>query len=141
MSLRNRIGVVAALITIAGCASAQSVDPNRIVEAGLRVGRLMDEGRVEEVWDGSSVVNKQRVTRRAFVDHIVRARGGQVAATARTWVSVTRNIAPGSAGPNAGLYVSVQYETSLANGKVVHELVSFRWDEDQTWRLAGYAVR
>jgi hypothetical protein len=34
----------------------------------------------------------------------------------------------------------VTYRTTLANHKVVRELVSFRLDEDKTWRVVGYVA-
>ena len=41
----------------------------------------------------------------------------------------------------AGVYINVEYETRFATGPAVTELVSFRLDEDKTWRLSGYALR
>jgi hypothetical protein len=41
-----------------------------------------------------------------------------------------------------GLYINVSFPTRFANSaQPVRELVSFRFDEDRIWRLAGYSVR
>ena len=40
-----------------------------------------------------------------------------------------------------GLYINVSFPTRFANSaQPVRELVSFRFDEDRIWRLAGYSV-
>lgn len=69
---------------------------------------------------------------------------------ARGWVrwwgrgqgSVTRvKYGPGAQVPE-GLYVNVSFPTRFAKAQQpVRELVSFRLDEDKTWRLAGYSLR
>jgi hypothetical protein len=49
--------------------------------------------------------------------------------------------AAGAAVPE-GLYINVSFPTRFANSaQPVRELVSFRFDEDQVWRLAGYSLR
>jgi hypothetical protein len=41
-----------------------------------------------------------------------------------------------------GVYINVSFPTRFANSaQPVRELVSFRFDEDQVWRLAGYSLR
>ena len=41
-----------------------------------------------------------------------------------------------------GLYINVSFPTRFAKApQPVRELVSFRLDEDKTWRLAGYSLR
>ena len=56
--------------------------------------------------------------------------------------SITRvKYAAGAVVPE-GLYINVSFPTRFANSaQPVRELVSFRFDEDQVWRLAGYSLR
>lgn len=135
--------VLAALLAIAcaGAARAQGLDPARIVDAGFRVGQMIDEARLGDLWDGASPVTRQRLSRQAFADGVSRARADLGAPRARHWVSVARSVTAGGGELASGRYVSVQYETTFSSGRVAHELVSFRLDEDQTWRVVGYAVR
>ena len=39
------------------------------------------------------------------------------------------------------MYSSVEFESLVGGSKTVRELVSFRFDEDNTWRASGYTVR
>jgi len=39
-----------------------------------------------------------------------------------------------------GRYASVDLVTTFAGNRQAHELVSFRLDEDEQWRFAGYVI-
>jgi hypothetical protein len=39
------------------------------------------------------------------------------------------------------MYSSVEFESLVASGKTVRELISFRFDEDKIWRASGYTLR
>ena len=54
---------------------------------------------------------------------------------------VVRQEAAGSAQLPAGSYVNVEYQTRFAVGPAGSELVSFRFDEDKTWRFTGYFLK
>ena len=50
----------------------------------------------------------------------------------------------GAAGAQVpeGLYINVSLPTRFSNSaQPVRELVSFRLDEDQVWRVSGYSIR
>ncbi|MGJ3701016.1 DUF4019 domain-containing protein [Variovorax sp. AFSI2.2] len=53
----------------------------------------------------------------------------------------SRQQAAGTASIPAGMYSSVEFESLVGGSKTVRELVSFRFDEDNTWRASGYTVR
>lgn len=110
--------------------------------AAARVAELIDAGKAGEVWDGSSQVMRRSVARSAFVDGLQadRARLGALANRGQPTVSRVQ-YAAGAAVP-AGIYLNVSFPTRFAgSAQPVRELVSFRLDEDSTWRVSGYSVR
>ena len=58
----------------------------------------------------------------------------------RVWIDVSRREFSGTPALPAGVYVNVGYQTTFANGKTARELVSFRLDEDKSWRVTGYVL-
>jgi len=110
--------------------------------AALRAAQLVDGGRTGEVWDGASAVARRAVTRPAFISQVQADRTRLGALVGRGQPSVTRvRYGAGAAVPE-GLYVSVSFPTRFASSpQPVRELVSFRLDEDQVWRVAGYSLR
>lgn len=129
------------LATAGALASAQSLDPNSVVNAGVQVTKMIDESRYAEVWDGASAVMKKTVAKETFVGSIGKTRQALgAAATRRVWTEVSRRESTGTPELPAGAYMNVAYRTTLANNKVVRELVSFRLDDDKTWRVVGYVA-
>jgi len=110
--------------------------------AALQVARLIDANRAGEAWKGASAVAKKSVTEQAFVSQLTADRQRLGALASRGQPVVTRvKFAAGATVPE-GLYINVSFPTRFANSaQPVRELVSFRFDEDRIWRLAGYSVR
>ncbi|MFC3551161.1 DUF4019 domain-containing protein [Lysobacter cavernae] len=117
------------------------LDPTQLVGAGLRVAQMIDAGKSGEVWDGASAVAKRSVQRKQFDDGNRALRKPLGSVVGRRWAMVNRHVTPGSSQLPAGVYANVQFETSFASRKVGNELVSFRLDEDGTWRLSGYVLK
>ncbi|MBZ2982322.1 DUF4019 domain-containing protein [Xanthomonas perforans] len=113
-----------------------------MTQAALRVAQMVDGNQVASLWDGASKVAKTAVKRDAFVSQIGTERARLGAVVGRGQGSVTRvKYGPGAQVPE-GLYVNVSFPTRFAKAQQpVRELVSFRLDEDKTWRLAGYSLR
>lgn len=114
-----------------------------MTQAALQVMQLIDQNRAGEVWDGASAVMKQAVPKDEFIRQITADRNtlGAVSGRASPQVSRTQGGAEGSAVP-AGLYINVASASTFANQpQPVRELVSFRLDEDQVWRVTGYTLR
>jgi len=111
-------------------------------QVGLQVMSMVDSSQVGQIWDGASQVMKSAVPREEFVNQIVTDRSRLGTVTARTTPEITRSSSDGSSGVPVGLYINIASMTSFANETApVRELVSFRFDEDQTWRLTGYTLR
>ena len=130
------------LAIFCSAASAQDIDPSTLVKSAQATIQQIDEGNPAAVWEGMSGTVKQRVPRKDFVEATVRARQPLGAPGTRYWVAISRQeLAAATASAPAGMYGSVQFETLFQGNKTVRELVSFRLDEDKTWRASGYTVR
>jgi hypothetical protein len=117
------------------------MDPNTLVGAALQIARLIDTGKTGEAWDGSSAVAKRSVDRKKFVDGIESQRKQAGVPSGRRWTAVNRHTTQGTQQLPAGTYANVEFDTLFPGNKVGHELVSFRLDEDGTWRLSGYVLK
>lgn len=110
--------------------------------AAVQVIQLVDQGRAAEIWDGASPVAKAVVTRQDFVAQLGTDRQQLGAPTERKQVAVTRATYAAGGQVPAGNYINVVFATRFANAaQPVRELVSFRLDDDRTWRVSGYSVR
>jgi hypothetical protein len=120
--------------------AAGTIDPNAIRDAGQRVAAAIDAGQAAKLWDEASTVTKKSVARDAFIAGINKGRQPLGKIATRNWLSVRRQFGDGQALPS-GLYASAEFLAEPAGKPPVRELVSFRLDEDGTWRFAGYAVQ
>jgi hypothetical protein len=118
----------------AAAPTAGAIEPNAIRDAGQRVVMAMDAGQAAKLWDEASAVTKKSVTRDAFVAGTNKARQALGKTNNRNWLSVRRQFGD-------GLYASAEFLVEAPGKPPVRELVSFRLDEDGTWRFAGYAVQ
>ncbi|MDO5505110.1 MAG: DUF4019 domain-containing protein [Pseudoxanthomonas suwonensis] len=121
--------------------SAADVDPTSLVRAALQVIQVVDRNQLGQLYDDASATAKRAVTREAFMNNVAAARQPLGAPASRVWWSVTRQVVPAGGQAPAGNYMSVRFATQFSGGRTMAELVSFRLDEDGTWRLAGYVVQ
>lgn len=120
--------------------AADAVTPNALLEAGWRVAQTMDRGRAAELWDDASGVAKKAVARADFAAQTQKIRKPLGAVSARNWIAVRRALGDGKSIP-AGVYSSVEFVTTFGQNRTMRELVSFRLDEDNVWRLSGYTLQ
>jgi len=110
--------------------------------AGWQVMHLVDFGQMGDLWDQASLIMKNLVTREEFVRQLVTTRIRLGTVVERSRPIVTRSASDGSNQTPQGLYLNVMSITRFAHHpEPVQELVSFRLDEDQTWRVTGYSVQ
>lgn len=136
-----RPATAAPVLTAAQQAQVQKQDAD-MSAAALMAAQLVDSNRAGELWDGASAVARRAVPKEAFVSQLAADRTRLGTMNGRGQPTITRvKYAAGAAVPE-GLYINVSFPTRFANStQPVRELVSFRFDEDQTWRLAGYSLR
>lgn len=110
--------------------------------AAQQVLQMIDADRAGEVWDGASQTMKSAVDRDTFIRQLAADRGQLGAATRRDAPAVSRSQFQAGESVPAGIYINVAFPTTFAaQPQPIRELVSFRLDEDRTWRVSGYSVR
>jgi hypothetical protein len=113
----------------------------QIERAAVQIAELVDQDRTAQVWDGSSPVAKQLVSRDAFTKAIHKDRQTVGSLVTRNFTSLSFSQSDGKRIP-AGLFANVVFATRFANEKeAVRELISFHLDSDQVWRVSGYTLR
>ena len=132
------LGVVA----LPHAAQAQTNNnPDAYVQAGLGIVSAIDRYEMGAVWDSASAIMKSSVPQDRFVANIAQRRAQLGTIRNREWMSVTKvPIATAEGALPAGQYVSVRFATAGNNGKVMEEVISFRFDDDGQWRLVGYTL-
>jgi hypothetical protein len=111
-------------------------------QVALQVMQMVDANRIGEIWDGASATMKRSVTKDDFIKQITIDRNKLGKATSRGRAAVSRSQFPAGAKVPQGLYLNVAVPTTFASSQTpVRELVSFRLDEDKTWRVSGYSLR
>lgn len=131
----------ASLISPAAQAQGRANTPNAYIDAGLSVVSAIDRYEMGSVWQSASSVMKTSVPEERFIGNIAQKRAQLGTIRSRDWTSVMKvPIATAEGALPAGDYVSVRFATSGNNGKVMEEVISFRYDEDSQWRLVGYTL-
>jgi hypothetical protein len=131
----------APVLTAAQQAQVQKQDAE-MGAAAVKAAQLVDANRAGELWDGASAVARRAVPKAAFVSQLTSERSRLGALAGRGPPTITRVKDSAGAGVPEGWYSNVSIPTRFANSaQPVRELVSFRFDEDQVWRLAGYSLR
>lgn len=114
----------------------------QMAQAAQQIMQMVDDNRTAAVWDNGSATMKRLVKQDEFVKQVTidRNRLGKVESRGKAVVS--RAQFPAGAEVPQGLYLNVAVPTKFANqAQPVRELVSFRLDEDKTWRVSGYSLR
>jgi len=127
--------------------SAMILTPADSKAVGTAIKEANEAGIPVFTADIASLAEDAKVVSHIATDNYA---GGQLAAertrlgtlAGRGQPTITRvKYSAGAAVPE-GLYINVSFPTRFANSaQPVRELVSFRFDEDQVWRLAGYSLR
>lgn len=113
-----------------------------MTKAAQQVMQMVDGNRIGDVWDGASAAMKRVVTRDAFIKQITTDRNRLGSPAGRGQANISRAQYPAGAQVPQGLYINIATPTKFANSaQQVRELVSFRLDEDKTWRVSGYSLR
>lgn len=119
------------------------ISPTVLLTQGHQTARAVDEGQYQGIWNHASPAVKALVPGDEFIKGVAGLRGGLGAPVRRIWVALTVQSGGQDGRLAPALYASAEFETtfSAANAAVRREVVSFRLDEDQQWRFAGYSLR
>lgn len=111
----------------------------QMTSAAIQVLNLIDQGKSGEIWEGLSSTIQPKVSKNSFTQRIAEDQSTLGAPSKRQQISAYRSEANGQSNIPKGIYYSVIFETNFAKGQG-RELVSFRFDNDQIWRVAGYSL-
>lgn len=122
-------------------AQGRANSSNAYIDAGLSIVAAIDRYEMGAVWQAASATMKASIPEERFIANIAQKRAQLSTIRSRDWMSVMKvPITTAEGGLPAGEYVSVRFATSGNNGKVMEEVISFRFDEDGQWRLVGYTL-
>ena len=111
-------------------------------KAALQVMQMVDANQIGDIWDNASATMKRLVSRDDFVKQITIDRNRLGTVSSRGNPAVSRSQFPAGAQVPEGFYLNVAVPTRFSKSEQpVRELVSFRLDEDKTWRVSGYSLR
>jgi hypothetical protein len=113
-----------------------------MAKAARQIAQWVDQGRLQEVWDVVSTAVRSMTDKDEFIRQISSDRQQVGAVESRQQVTINRvSYIAGGEIPE-GMYLTVVYATKFANTpRPVRELISFRFDDDKIWRVAGYSLR
>lgn len=132
--------ILSATLSFGALAAEKDMSPADVVGMGVQVLQEIDIGQAANVWENASPLLKSQVARDLFSGQTSERRRGFSAGGDRVWVTVSRNRFPQAAppAPPAGLYANVLFVTPGTAGESLSELVSFRLESDDRWRIVGY---
>jgi hypothetical protein len=106
------------------------------------IAQTVDKGDLGALWDQSSEVMKQAVTRDAFISGVQGQRSKLGNVVSRKLVRMYRITSKGEKKLPAGNYLNVLFATQFSSQQqLMAELVSYHFDKDNVVRLSGYTVQ
>lgn len=122
-------------------ASVPGSSADELLDSAMTVLKQIDSGRYAEVWNSAAPFVKTKIPENEFETTTRQARGSLGAIDHRGWSSVTRIQYANAEQVPDGLYANVDFSTTLVNGRIVYELLSFKLESDGRWHLTGYVPR
>ncbi|HEF5870070.1 TPA: DUF4019 domain-containing protein [Burkholderia cenocepacia] len=135
------IGCAAASIAIGAHAQAAGESADTLLRDSDAVFKQLDAGQYGAVWTDAAAFVKARIKQDQFAADMQHARQSVGAVSHRGWAQVTRIRYTNASTIPDGLYANVDFATTLKNGSTVFEKMSFRLEDDGSWRLTGYVPR
>lgn len=116
-----------------------NADVNGLIEFAESILAMIDAGQAASVYQSASTELKKVQTEASFTQNIQNSRQPLGALTLRQWQSSSLVAIRPPQSPS-GEYMNMVFTSTLAQGRVVQELVSVRVDEDRNWRFMGYSL-
>lgn len=119
------------------------ISPTTLLTQSHQIARAVDQTQYQALWSGASPAIRAAISESEFAKGVAALRTGLGVPVRRLWISLNVQPLPQPVGRIApALYANAEFETTFSGSKAVRrELVSFRLDEDQQWRFAGYTLR
>ncbi|KWA08237.1 hypothetical protein WT37_26560 [Burkholderia territorii] len=129
------------LAVTAGAHAESGTSADELLDQASSVLQRIDADQEQSVWTSTAAFVRSRVSQEQFTVAMKLARRGFGAVAHRGWASVSRIRYAGASGIPDGLYANVDMATTLSDGGMVFELLSFRLEDDGHWHLTGYQSR
>lgn len=118
--------------------ASSSPDLNSIRDASLRMLHAIDAGLAPLLWRGASTVMRGAVSQADFVTSIETTRADLGALKDRRWKSIESHVIAAGTGVPAGTYVNARFLSVDVRADEIQELLTYRFDDDEVWRITGY---
>jgi flagellar biosynthesis component FlhA len=106
------------------------------------IAKLIDQGKAGDVYDQTSTVAKQSISRNDFVSGVTKQRDNVGKLESRKLAAVTHSVSKGENKLPAGDYINVVFASKFSSEKApIRELVSYHYDSDKVWRVSGYTLQ
>ncbi|MGR4893586.1 DUF4019 domain-containing protein [Sphingopyxis sp. LARHCG72] len=127
----------------ASAAQPAQLSGDAFIRTALATVQALDGDGAGQIYDAASATMKGAISRERFIASVAENKARRGAVRLRDWLRVERMSVPTSAPGAApslvppGLYVTVNLVAFGARNGVDVEQLSFRLDQDNSWRLAG----
>ena len=114
-------------------------DDKDVVKASEEWLTMLDKGQLGPAWDVSAGSLKKSVTRKEWINGVsgVRKPFGKVVARKAEKFARAHQLP----GLPEGDYALLLFDTKFANGKQAEEQLTWTFENDEVWRVAGYFIR
>jgi hypothetical protein len=132
-----------ALTSFAAGRLVDSLPLASLVPYSQEVLEKIDSAQTDAVWDQGSSVFRDATSKNDFTANVAAARSGMGAVAERSWQLISRDRFESGNDKKLppGDYATINYLVRDDRGNEFRELVSFRFEKDRQWRLAGYVTR
>jgi len=120
---------------------AEAGRQQRLIQGAEQVVLMVDRGQSGDIWEGLSIPIRGMVRKSDFISQIQSKRQGLGNPVQRHVITTNQQSITGQKSIPDGLYYTVFVEAKFSGGQTVRELISFRHDEDNVWRVAGYTIQ
>lgn len=141
-----RLAATLAVACVMACGSTlalaqQGTSADELLNDANQILQQLDANHYAALWQDAAPFVKASVPQERFASQMQQARQSVGTVTRRGWASVTRIQYSGAKGIPDGLYANVDFATTLASGRAMFEMLSFRLGDDGQWHLTGYVPR
>lgn len=130
-----------AMLSLLAHGAQAGASADELLGDAQRVLQQIDTGEYAALWQATAPFVRAKFAADAFEKELAQSRKAVGAVDHRGWASVTRLTYSHNPVVPDGLYANVDYATTLADGRVVYEKVSFQFGTDGRWHFTGYVPR
>lgn len=135
------LGLALQLATARPALAQTAYPPGNFLQAATVISEAIDRYEVSVVWDASSSIMKTKIPKDQFMASVAQKRSLLGSIQHRDWMAIMRvPLASEENGLPAGQYMSIRFATRGTTGQVMQEVISFRLESNNQWKLVGYTL-